>query len=78
MIRKILFGLFCIASPVWANAYIGPGPASTFISASIGWLCAIGFSLFVILSWPLRIMYRKIQSKVKKKVTTTKNRSNIS
>ncbi|MCA8991616.1 MAG: hypothetical protein KDA69_03530 [Planctomycetaceae bacterium] len=43
-------------------AYIGPGAGLGFIGALISLVVSIGFSLFMVVVWPIRAAFRKAKA----------------
>lgn len=57
----IALSLFVL--PVPAFAYVGPGAGLTLLGSLLGLIFAILFVLFGIVSWPVRILWRRFFAK---------------
>jgi hypothetical protein len=53
-----LLGLWCVAGA--ASAYIGPGAGLSLVGSLFGWIIGIFLTLFAIVLWPLRYLFRRI------------------
>ncbi len=57
----IVMVLVGVTLPKLAVAYVGPGAGLTLIGSLIGVIVAILMALGILLSWPLRILIRRIR-----------------
>jgi len=55
--------LLLFVSSVPAVAYVGPGAGLTLLGSLLGLIFAILFVLFGIVSWPLRMLWRRFFAK---------------
>jgi hypothetical protein len=60
--RACLFLLLLFAS-VSAEAYIGPGAGLSVLGSLWAVLVGVVLALFAILSWPLRLIWRRLRNK---------------
>ena len=60
--RKLIFLALLIVSAT-AEAYIGPGAGLSFLGSLWAVLVGIVLALFAILSWPIRLLWRRMRGK---------------
>lgn len=56
-----IIGLVGLTLPKLAVAYIGPGAGLTLIGSLVGIIVAVLMALGILLSWPVRILIRRIR-----------------
>ncbi len=59
----ILIGFTMMGFPLVATAYVGPGAGVTLVGSLLGLIFAVFFVLIGILSWPLRMLWRRFFAK---------------
>jgi hypothetical protein len=60
--RVVVLLLLLLASAS-AEAYIGPGAGLSVLGSLWAVIVGIGLALFAILSWPIRILWRRLRGK---------------
>ena len=59
----VSFAVFLFFLPALALAYVGPGAGLTLLGSLLGFIFAILFVLIGIVSWPLRVIWRRFFAK---------------
>lgn len=68
-----LIGLIGLTLPKLAVAYIGPGAGLSLIGSLIGVIVAVLMALGILLSWPVRILIRRIRGTPTTRLTEYQN-----
>lgn len=60
---RIVLAVVMFAVPTSAMSYVGPGAGVSLLSALFGLIVALAAAVGVLITWPLRILLRKIRSR---------------
>jgi hypothetical protein len=60
---RIVVLLLLLLASASAEAYIGPGAGLSVLGSLWAVIVGIGLALFAILSWPIRILWRRLRGK---------------
>ncbi|HZP67569.1 MAG TPA: hypothetical protein VFB32_14800 [Rudaea sp.] len=60
---RLLILLFLLLASASAGAYIGPGAGLSVLGSLWAVLVGIVLALFAILSWPIRVLWRRLRGK---------------
>jgi len=64
--KKYFISLFVLSQFLFA--YVGPGPGLSLLFSMWGVIGALLFSVFIMLSWPVRMLAKRLQKFIRAKI----------
>ena len=69
LVQKVLLVFLTVLSPIYANAYVGPGLGAGTIGMVLGVIGSIFIALFAFLWYPLKRLLRKFKQAKQEETT---------